>query len=96
MIQSWLLLKGAITPPRGTIRTRALQETSALNIRGRRECRALHAPAASRAKNKKHTSKVTTGSLGDAGIPCASGFNGFLRALPGEPGFLATIPPEKR
>ena len=24
------------------------------------------------------------------------GFNGFLRALPGEPGFLATIIPEKR
>jgi hypothetical protein len=28
--------------------------------RGRRECRALAAPAASRAKNKKHTSIVTT------------------------------------
>jgi len=25
------------------------------------------------------------------GIPCANGFNGFLRALPGEPGFLATV-----
>jgi hypothetical protein len=25
------------------------------------------------------------------GIPRANGFNGFLRALPGEPGFLATI-----
>jgi hypothetical protein len=53
---------------------------------------ASNAPAASRAKNRKHTSKVTTGSLGNAGIPCASGFNGLLRALPGEPGFLATIP----
>jgi hypothetical protein len=26
-----------------------------------------------------------------SGLPCASGFNGFLRALPGEPGFFATI-----
>jgi hypothetical protein len=29
-------------------------------FRGRRECRALNAPAASRAKVKKHTSVVTT------------------------------------
>jgi hypothetical protein len=27
-----------------------------------------------------------------SGFPRAIGFNGFLRALPGEPGFLATIP----
>ena len=25
------------------------------------------------------------------GIPARNGFNGFLRALPGEPGFFATI-----
>jgi hypothetical protein len=31
-----------------------------LKFRGRRECRALDAPAASRAKYKKHTSVVTT------------------------------------
>src|SRR6266404_5573195 len=31
-----------------------------LKIRGRRECRALDAPAASRANEKKHTSIVTT------------------------------------
>jgi len=42
-------------------------------------------------ENKKHTSIVTTGIAGSTGIPCANGFNGFLRALPGEPGFLATI-----
>jgi hypothetical protein len=26
-----------------------------------------------------------------SGIPCANGFNDLFRALPGEPGFLATI-----
>jgi hypothetical protein len=40
---------------------------------------------------KKDTSVVTTGPHGNAGLPCAIGFNGLLRALPGEPGFLATI-----
>jgi hypothetical protein len=39
---------------------------------------------------KKHTSKVTTGTPKHSGIPCTMGY-GFLRALPGEPGFLATI-----
>ena len=48
------------------------------------------APAASCAMKKAHE-LVTTGSPENTGIPCASGFNGLLRALPGEPGFLATI-----
>ena len=43
-------------------------------------------------KNINHTSIVTTGTPLSTGIPRAIGFNGFLRALPGEPGFLATIP----
>jgi hypothetical protein len=34
-------------------------------------------PAASRAKVKKHTRKVTTGSPDNAGIPCASGFTAY-------------------
>jgi hypothetical protein len=42
-------------------------------------------------ERKKHTSVVTTGTPDRPGIPCASGFNGFLRALLGEPGFVATI-----
>jgi hypothetical protein len=50
------------------------------------------APVASRAKSKKHTSVVTTGSPERAGIPCANGFNGLLRALPGEPGLLSPSP----
>jgi hypothetical protein len=42
-------------------------------------------------KSKKRTSLVTAGSPETPGIPRAAGFNGFLRGLPGEPGFLATI-----
>jgi hypothetical protein len=41
------------------------------NIRGRRECRALDAPAASHAKIKKHTSIVTTVTPDSPGIPRA-------------------------
>jgi len=39
--------------------------------RGRRESRVANAPAASRAKDKKHTSVVTTGSPVSSGLPCA-------------------------
>ena len=74
----------------------ALDLTFAVRTRGATEANVKSATLASRAKDKKHTSKVTTGSLGNAGIPCASGFNGLLRALPGEPGFLATIPSAMR
>jgi hypothetical protein len=49
------------------------------------------APAASRAKTKKHTSVVTTVTPVSPGIPRANGFNGFLRALPGESGFVVTV-----
>jgi hypothetical protein len=49
---------------------RGLQIHSAQN-RGRRECRALNAPAASHAKIKKHTSIVTTVTPGSPGIPRA-------------------------
>src|SRR5665213_2757303 len=48
----------------------------ALSMKGRGECRALTAPAASRASWKKHTSIVTTGS---AGITRHSPRNGFNR-----------------
>jgi len=49
------------------------------------------APAASRAKNKKHTSVVTASRWNHPAFPHANGFNGFLRALPGESGFVVTI-----
>src|ERR1019366_7706383 len=59
--------------------------------RGRRECRVPAAPAASRANDEtKHTSIVTTGPPRSPGIPARNGFNGFLRALPGD---RALLPP---
>jgi hypothetical protein len=46
--------------------------------------------ARSFAWNKEnHTKVVTTGPPDDSSIPCANGFNGFLRALLGEPGLLS-------
>jgi hypothetical protein len=47
------------------------------------------APAASRGKNKNHTSVVTTVAPGHPAFPHANGFNGFLRALPGDRAFLS-------
>jgi hypothetical protein len=51
----------------------------------------LAAPAASRGKNKNHTSIVTTGWTGATRPSLRNGFNGFLRALPGVPGLLASV-----
>ena len=66
-----------------------------LEERGRRECRVLQPPpTASRGVKEAHE-QVTTGRAENTGIPCANGFNGFLRALPGEPGFFATVISEK-
>src|SRR6516225_12440646 len=40
---------------------------------------------------KKHSSIVTTGTPKRSGTPCANGFNGFLRDLPGVRDFLVTV-----
>src|SRR6267142_403281 len=37
------------------------------------------------------STRVTTSTPESPGIPARNGFNGFLRALPGEPGLFATI-----
>jgi hypothetical protein len=58
-------------------------------IRGRRECRALDAPAASRVE--KNTRVSHHGHTGITRHSPRNGFNGFLRALPGESGFLVTV-----
>src|SRR6201999_2345901 len=42
---------------------------------------------------EKHT-VVTTGEPRQSGIPCANGFNGFLRGLPGDRAFLPPSPRE--
>jgi hypothetical protein len=43
-------------------------------------------------KNKKAHEQVTTGSAGITRRFLRNGFNGLFRALPGEPGFVVTIP----
>jgi hypothetical protein len=61
--------------------------------RGRGECRAPNAPAASRAeKGRKHTSVVTTGLPETPSIPARNGFNSLLRALPGDRALLPPSP----
>ena len=59
--------------------------------RGRRECRALAAPAASWAeKGRRPTSKFTTGKAERSALP-AQWLYGLLRALPGVSGLLAPV-----
>jgi len=74
---------------------RAVHERAPRNERGRRESWAPDAPAASRASEKstRASHHRFTGSIRPS---LRDGFNGFLRALPGEPGFLATIPSATR
>ncbi len=64
------------------------------SCRGRRECRALDAPAASRAiKNKAHE-RSHHGHTGFTRHSPRNGFNGFLRALPGDRACLPPSPAE--
>ncbi len=59
-------------------------------MRGRREGRVsadTHGPRA-----KKMHGAGTTGIAGYPGLPCANGFNGFLRALPGDQTLLSPSP----
>jgi hypothetical protein len=63
---------------------RVVHESFAQENRGRRESRVPVAPAASRAKKTKHTSVVTARSTGITRHSLHNGFNGLLRALPGD------------
>src|ERR1700676_3520190 len=58
--------------------------------RGRGECRMPNAPAASCALLLVERTRVTTSTPESPGIPARNGFNGFLRALPGD---RACLPP---
>src|SRR4029077_9930280 len=82
------VLSGTVLRSRSDGRPSFVLNFQPFNIKGRRECRAPDAPVASRAKIKKHE-LVTTVYAGTAGIPRADGFNGFLRALPGDRAFLS-------
>src|ERR1700744_2965586 len=57
--------------------------------RGRRECRVHDAPTALRAK-QENAREANTRTPKSSGTPCAMVLR-LLRALPGVPGFLATI-----
>ena len=59
-------------------------------LRGRGECRMPNAPAASCAMIVVERTRVTTSTPESPGIPARNGFNGFLRALPGD---RALLPP---
>ena len=74
--------------PRGAS-ARVVDESLAQEDRGRGECRVPAAPAASCALVES-TRVFTTGPPGSPGIPARNGFNGFLRALPGD---RACLPP---
>ena len=60
--------------------------------RGRRECRAPNAPAAWQGRKTSHASKVTTVTPEITRHSPRNGFNGFLRALPGDRAFLPPSP----
>ena len=62
-------------------------------IRGRRECRAPDAPAAARAVVES-TRVSHHGHTGNTRHSPRNGFNGFLRALPGDRAFLPPSPRE--
>jgi hypothetical protein len=60
--------------------------------RGRGECRVPDAPVA--ARGVVNTRVSHHGYTGSPGIPARNGFNGFLRALPGDRAFLSPSPAE--
>src|SRR6267142_3306918 len=59
-------------------------------LRGRGERRMPLAPAASCALVVVESTRVTTSTPESPGVPARNGFNGFLRALPGD---RALLPP---
>src|ERR1700676_3678456 len=61
---------------------RAVDKSSAQGGRG--ECRMPNAPAVSCAMIVVERTRVTTSTPESPGIPARNGFNGFLRALPGD------------
>ena len=69
------------SPPRGAITPELRNLPSAVEGAGNAGCSG--SPAASRAEKKAHE-LVTAGSPDAPGIPRTSGFNGFLRDLPGD------------
>src|SRR5882724_943462 len=69
---------------------RGVAESSAQ--RGRGECRMPNAPAVSCALVVIERTRATTSTPESPGIPARNGFNGFLRALPGDRALLPPSP----
>ena len=65
--------------------------TWSLENRGRRESRMLAAPAASRAVERSTRVSPPQVQPERPGLPCANGFNGVLRDLPGVHDLLVTV-----
>ena len=80
-----------VTPHSRNVDRPSCAELRPSKIRGRRECRAPAAPAALCAKTRSTQAKSLQVQHGQPGIPRASGFNGFLRALPGVHDVLVTV-----
>jgi len=82
-------------PHRTTLTATAFRPGDPKFIRpkGRGECRAPNAPAASRAKMEEAHELVTTVAPVHPAFPHANGFNGLWRALPGD---RALLPPSFR
>jgi hypothetical protein len=76
---------------RRVLRARYALNSCPLKFRGRRECRALNAPAASRAMKKAHEHSHHGHTGNDPAFP-AQWFYGFLRALPGDHACLTPSP----
>src|SRR5580693_6605128 len=87
-----LAMTAHITPRSRRACARVLLETSRPKDRGRRECRALGAPAASRVV--KNTRVSHHGHTGNTRHSPRNGFNGLLRALPGDRACLSPSPAE--
>src|SRR5262245_13403136 len=86
------LSKNSRRHSRGAILPGVCRNVRASEKRGRRESRAPTAPAVPCAKNAlKEAHGLTTGTAETSRLSPRNGFNGFLRALPGEAAFLAPV-----
>src|SRR6476660_10321971 len=83
-------LRDTLPHSRGMVCPRCAGSGRPEKIRGRRECRALNAPAASCVKKQTHE-LVTTVTPERPGIPRAMVY-GLLRALPGDHACLTPSP----
>ena len=99
----WLSYGGQVAPrndenmhphSRGAMRPSFALKFPPSPIRGRRECRAPDAPDNRVCLGRKQTHTRSSGHTGITRHSPRNGFNGFLRALPGDRAFLPPSPTE--